>query len=453
MIQRILLSCVLLPALCSDAAELVSPNVVFILSDDQAWSDYGFMGHPEIKTPCLDKLAAESLTFTHGYVPSSLCCPSLASIITGRYPFQHGITGNEPPRPDGVKGNPYLTSPEFLAEVDELTGMMEKSPTIVKSLAKKGYVSFQSGKWWMGPPSTGGFTSGMTHGDPKRGGRHGDEGLKIGREGMQPIFDFIDASKAAEKPFFLWYAPFLPHAPHNPPQRLLDKYIGKTDSLFEAKYWAMCEWFDETCGQLLDHLDAQGIGDNTLVIYVCDNGWIQEKESSDYAARSKRSQYDGGLRTPIMVRWRGKVKPAMVATPVSSIDMVPTALAACGMEGAIPDLPGVNLMDLEAVRARKTIFGDCHLHNAVDIHVPAKNVTYRWAIRDGWKLILPNKVNVTGPGAIKGEKGSGEIELYHVAEDPWEKENLAAKEPQRVEELREAIDGWWPAEVPATGAE
>ncbi len=429
------------------AAEAVPPNVVFILSDDQCWSDYGFMGHPHIKTPSLDKLAAESLTFTHGYVPVSLCCPSLATIITGRYPFQHGITGNEPPRPKDGKGNPYVTSPEFLAQVNELNGMMEKAPTIVKALGKEGYVSFQSGKWWMGPPSTGGFTSGMTHGDPKRGGRHGDEGLKIGREGMKPALDFIDASKAAGKPFFLWYAPFLPHEPHKPPQRLLDKYLGKTDSPFEAKYWAMCEWFDETCGQLLDHLDEQGIGDNTLVMYVCDNGWIQEKASQGYAGRSKRSPYDAGLRTPIMVRWRAKVKPAMIATPVSSIDMVPTALAACGISEAIPDLPGLNLMDLDAVRARDTIFGDCHLHNALDIHVPARNVTYRWAIRDGWKLIVPNTANVTGPGAVKGEKGSGEIELYRLAEDPWEKENLAAKEAQRVEELREAIEEWWPAGV------
>ncbi|MGI6303434.1 MAG: hypothetical protein ACOX52_20605 [Verrucomicrobiota bacterium] len=80
-----------------------------------------------------------------------------------------------------------------------------------------GNVSFQSGKWWLGPAERGGFTSGMTHGDPDRGGRHGDEGLAIGREGMEPVFDFI--RDAGDRPFFLWYAPFLPHAPHNPPER------------------------------------------------------------------------------------------------------------------------------------------------------------------------------------------------------------------------------------------
>jgi hypothetical protein len=90
----------------------------------------------------------------------------------------------------------------------------------------------------------------MTHGMT-----NGDEGLKIGREGLKPIFDFI--ADAGDKPFFVWYAPFLPHTPHNPPKRLLDKYTEKTESKFIARYWAMCEWFDETCGQLLDHLDEK----------------------------------------------------------------------------------------------------------------------------------------------------------------------------------------------------
>ena len=98
----------------------------------------------------------------------------------------------------------------------------------------------------------GGFTHGMTHGGP-----HGDAGLKIGHEGMNEIFDFIE--DAGDKPFFVWYAPFLPHTPHNPPKRLFDKYAKKTESKFIARYWTMCEWFDETCGELLDHLDEKNL--------------------------------------------------------------------------------------------------------------------------------------------------------------------------------------------------
>ena len=243
-----LLTTGLLFAACTFAAK--PPNVVLIISDDQSWTDYGFMEHEAIETPNIDRLARQSRLFKRGYVPTSLCCPSLATLITGLYPHQHGITGNEPPIPSGGKN-----TDQYRSQVQECVGFIDTVPTLPRLLAKRGYVSHQSGKWWQGHYSRGGFTHGMTHGDPKRRGRHGDVGLKIGREGLQPIFDFID--DAGDKPFFVWYAPFLPHNPHNPPKRLLDKYTKKTESIFIARYWAMCEWFDETCGQLLNHLDEK----------------------------------------------------------------------------------------------------------------------------------------------------------------------------------------------------
>lgn len=143
---------------------------------------------------------------------------------------------------------------------------------------------------------------------------------------MQPIDDFIGEARKQDKPFFVWYAPMLPHTPHNPPQRLFDKYKSLTKSEHVARYWAMCEFFDETCGQLLDHLAEQKLAENTIVIYVTDNGWIQDPDKPQYAPKSKQSQYDGGLRTPIMVRWPGKVAPRMSDVPISSLDILPTVL-------------------------------------------------------------------------------------------------------------------------------
>src|SRR5262245_37991240 len=252
------------------------PNVVMIVSDDQGWGDYSFMGHPHIRTPHIDLLASQSLTFRRGYVPSSLCRPSLASMITGLYPHQHRITSNDPPLPQGKTGAEANKDPMFLAQRQEMIAYLDKVPTLPRLLAEKGYLSFQAGKWWEGNACRcGGFTEGMTHGDPTKGGRHGDAGLKIGREGLKEVLDFIDAAAGKSKPFYVWYAPMMPHAPHNPPERLLNKYKDKTDSPFIARYWAMCEWFDETCGELLDHLDKKGLAANTLVVYLCDNGWIQ----------------------------------------------------------------------------------------------------------------------------------------------------------------------------------
>ena len=124
------------------------PNIVMIVSDDHLWSDYGFMGHPHIKTPNLDKLAGESLTFRRGYVPSSLCCPSLASIITGLYPHQHRITSNDPPIPAGMKPGAFQASPLFEEGREVMSKHLESAGTLPQRLAAKGYLSLQTGKWW-----------------------------------------------------------------------------------------------------------------------------------------------------------------------------------------------------------------------------------------------------------------------------------------------------------------
>ncbi|MFM9117859.1 MAG: sulfatase, partial [Planctomycetota bacterium] len=168
------------------AAETASPpNIVLIISDDQAWTDYSFQQHPAIRTPRLDRLAAESLTFTRGYVPSSLCCPSLMSIITGLYPHQHRITSNDPPLPPGKTGAAANQDESFRAARQRMIANVERVPTLPRLLAKRGYLSLQTGKWWQGHYERGGFTHGMTKGDPDQGGRHGDNGLQIGRKTMQ----------------------------------------------------------------------------------------------------------------------------------------------------------------------------------------------------------------------------------------------------------------------------
>ena len=130
------------------------PNIVFILSDDQAWTDYSFMGHPEIKTPHLDELARQSLVFERGYVAAPLCRPSLASMLTGLYPFQHGITGND------------VDGPNQRAELDvPVREQFYTHQNFVRALTNNGYLAHQSGKWWEGSWKDGGFTHGMTHGD------------------------------------------------------------------------------------------------------------------------------------------------------------------------------------------------------------------------------------------------------------------------------------------------
>ena len=380
------------------------PNVVFIISDDHAWTDYGFMGHLAIRTPNLDRLARESLTFRRGYVTSSLCCPSLASIITGQYPHQHKVTSNDPPIPAGVSPRDFHRSPAFAAGREVMNAHLDAAGTLPKLLGEHGYLSFQSGKWWQGHYIRGGFTHGMTQGQ-----RHGDQGLEIGRSTMQPIYDFIDHAQGEQKPFFLWYAPMMPHSPHSPPDQLVEDYRAKTPSEHVARYWAMVEWFDASVGKLLSHLERKRLADNTIVVYLADNGWIQNPENSNYAPKSKQSQYDGGLRTPIMIRWPGHVAPQMSGELAQSIDLVPTVLSAVGLADS-PAMRGINLLDANVVKGRRAIYGECFTHNAVDLDHPAANLRWRWMIEGTTKLIVPDARNE--PNAA--------VELYDLSADPHE---------------------------------
>jgi len=421
------------PVLAQDA-----PNIVLILSDDQGYTDYGFMGHPDIETPHLDRLASESALFRRGYVPTALCRPALMTLATGLYSHENRTTGNDPADTPANRAHAERAG-EDIHEL--LISHIDETGALPQWLAEKGYVSHQSGKWWEGSFRRGGFTEGMTRGFPEPGGRHGDDGLMIGREGMEPVFDFIDRSVADKKPFFVWYAPFLPHTPHNPQARLLDKYKaeGRPDTV--AKYYAMCEWFDETCGALLDHLDDSGIAENTLVIYVTDNGWMQT-EKRGYGPRSKRSPYEGGTRTPILFRWPGRIPAADRPELCSSIDIVPTILAAAGAKGP-HDFPGLNLLpQLESGDPieRDTLFGESFAHDIADIENPEASLLYRWVIRGHDKLLLTYD---GAPGKMKYPPVSGEPQLFDLEDDPREEVNLAAKRPDLVEELGALLDEWY----------
>lgn len=397
-----------------DAVAPAPPNVIMIVADDQGWMDFGFMGSKIVHTPNLDRFAAQSAVFPNGYVPTSLCRASLATLLTGKYGHQHKICCNDPPQGmDRAAMHPFIKG----------------TPTIPRLLKDAGYRSLQTGKYWEGHYANAGFTEGMT-----TKGRHGDDGLVIGRQTMKPIYDFIEADR--EKPFFIWYAPMMPHEPHNPPERLLKKYAeGRHPKL--ARYYAMCEWTDETIGELLAYLERKGLSENTLVVFVVDNGWIQETGPKRttigwFAPKSKLSPYDGGVRTPIILHWPGHTRPGRYEDLVSTIDLAPTILAACHVNTPA-NMPGLNLLNRAEGKeplARDAVFGEIFLHACVDINKPALNLTHRWVRQGNWKLIV----------AADGKAGP---ELYDLANDPMETRNLASTNPAEVTRLTGRLNDWW----------
>lgn len=430
-------------------AETKHPNIVLIISDDHAWTDYGFMGHPQIETPNLDKLAAGSAVFTRGYVPTALCRPALATLATGLYAHQHRISGNDPALLPSMRqpGRPGGEPDEYKALREKLISQLDQHPTVARLLGERGYLSHQSGKWWEGSFQRGGFTHGMTRGFPQPGGRHGDEGLRIGREGMEPVLRFVDHSISETRPFFLWYAPFLPHEPHTPPDRLFQKYKAKgIESDFVARYYAMVEWFDETCGQLLDYLDAKGLTQDTLVVYVGDNGWIQRVDGPGFAPRSKQSANEGGTRQPTMFRWPGVIQPGDRGEQLcSSIDIVPTILASAG--APIPDdLPGYNLLPILKSgdpTPRRVVFGESFAHDIANIDKPEESLLYRWVIEGKWKLLLTYDGKLGRYASVHPRTQSG-VQLFDLLADPHEDQNLAARHPEVVARLAEKLQEWWP---------
>lgn len=427
-------------------ATAAPPNIVMLISDDQAWTDYSCMGHPDIQTPHLDALASRSAMFRRGYSPVALCRPSLATMITGLYPHQHRITGNDPTR------DPSITAAEYAALRERLIAKLDEHPTVPTLLSRQGYLSYQAGKWWEGNFKRGGFTHGMTRGFPEKGGRHGDDGLQIGRQGMKPVLDFVDMAVSEQKPFFVWYAPFLPHTPHNPPERILKKYRQDGRDISLAKYYAMCEWFDETCGTLMDHLKESGVAENTMIVYVTDNGWIQRTPDTtvpagwktSFAPKSKQSPNEGGTRTPIMVSWPGRIQPSDRPEVVSSIDLVPTMLKAAGAE--VPaNLPGIDLLPVvtgQKPLGRDHLFGESFAHDVADIDNPEASLLYRWVIQGKWKLLLTydGKVNSYGPVHLREEKRP---QLFDLLADPTETTNLAEHNADVVAELAAKLDAWW----------
>ena len=403
-------------------------NVVFLLSDDQSWTDYGFMDHPHIKTPNIDQLAKAGVLYERGYVTAPLCRPSLASIVTGLYPHQTGIRGNDPLLPQGTNRHDEEFKSLSLKLRNRMTEPMLHRPSFVKILKKNGYATLQTGKWWEGDPKDHGFTDAMTHGDHMRGGRHGDKGLEIGRTTMKPIYDFVDRAKQNNQPFFVWYGVFLPHTPHNAPERLYNKYKDIAPNESTARYWANVQWLDEGVGQIIEHLKQTGQYENTIFIYTCDNGWVPDPEKKNRFVRSKREPVEAGIRTPIFITQEGTIQPVRDTTTLASnIDIATTILNACGIEP--PDeMNGLDLRDQTALRERDRVFVDVYEHDSdLDNLDDLQSGFKARVVINGWDKLIATPT---------------ERQLFDLKTDPDDRNDLAAQNPERLAELSKLIDQW-----------
>lgn len=469
---------ILLPMLaCSAApaqeAEKAPPlNVVFFLVDDYGWKDVGYNGSTFYETPNIDKLAASGMVFTDGYAACPVCSPTRAAIMAGKNPARMDTTDwFGAPQGSGVlkqieAGNARWNRP--LIPADYIPQLPLEEVTLAEALKAHGYATFFAGKWHLGGegffPTDQGFDinmGGFHGGGPYGGGKYfapftnmpnmeqyqDGEHLPamLGRETSK----FITENK--DKPFLAYLSFYSVHTPLIGRPDLVKYYEKKRERMgledefgneplrqvretqAHAVYAAMVHAMDEAVGEVLATLEAQGLADNTLIIFTADNGGLSTSEGSPTSNLPLRAGkgwlYEGGIREPTIVRWPGHTPPGSSSSePITSTDYYPTILEAIGQE-PLPDqhVDGVSLVPILTEEA------DTLGREALYWHYPHygnQGGTPGGAVRVGdWKLI-----EFYTPGKP--------LELYNLAEDIGEQNNLAEKNPEKTKELQAMLVAW-----------
>jgi len=450
--RRIRLACLLAIGLCAvSTAQVLScgraaasdvPNIILIIGDDHGWPYFGFMGDEVVKTPHLDELAKEGVLFPFGYTTASTCRPSLRSLLTGLHPMQWRAK-RLALRAKGQGGSGYDRISDFV--------------TLPRRIATRGYTSFQAGKYWEGTYQAAGFSDGMKgsadSASSKQWGpvqqRAGGDSLEFGRTTMQPLWDFLEAH--GDEPFFVWFAPKLPHTPHDPPKKFLSLYADEGLSEPARKYYANITRFDATVGELVARLEKLGLREETLLVYAADNGWEQEPRVTNRVKqlggpKGKSSMYELGFRTPIIFSWPGRLKGGRrLGGLVSAVDLFTTLLEFAGLEPP-PDRTGISLRPAllgEGTSSRETVIGSmAFLRPPPDVEAekagPGEDLV---RAERGYFLRNESWHYIWYPRSEKYGDRDPE-ELYRIDEDPREERDVVSEHPELARRFREEIERW-----------
>lgn len=438
------------PATSMAAETAPRTNVVLILVDDLGWRDLGCQGSTYYRTPHIDRLAEEGMRFTDGYAACNVCSPTRAALLTGKYPARLLLT-------QWLPSGRWDAAKHRLQEGRYLSAMPLEEVTIAEALREAGYRTAFMGKWHLGTstyyfPEHQGFDLNVAGRDYGAPGSyfHPFEGTwtipTTGRTLVKdsPLFgqpgDYLpdrlaeEAARfirhAADSPFFLMLSHYAVHAPLQGKPEKVARYerVPEEDRQGDPRYAAMVESVDDSVGRVLGTLRELGIDDRTLVIFTSDNGGYAKATDNTPLRANKGSNYEGGLRVPVMIRWPGHTKPGSVSSePVISTDFYPTILDATGLDprphqhvdgrSLAPVLEGRGPLDREA------LYWHYPHYNQHPESFPSG------VIRAGrWKLIE--------------NYDTGEVALYDLEDDLGETRNLAESQPDRAAGLLERLRTW-----------
>ena len=419
------------------------PDIVLIVADDLGWGDVGFNGRTEWSTPNLDRLAGQGVVLKRCYSAATVCAPSRAAFLTGKYTIHSGVRRNDEDLP-------------------------AEEVTIAEALRSHGYATALFGKWHHGKPRGGralpvhpmdqGFDEFFGYTDATKAWEKYPKTLWDGRREVA-VSGYIDdlltdraldfVGRRQEKPFFLEIAYVASHFHIAAPAEEVERYRGKfreSDPArpLQATYAAMVTRLDRNIGRLIARLDDRGLAANTLIVFTSDNGATFEKGNGGASSAldsnrpfrgQKRTLWEGGIRVPGLARWPGRIPAGSVcAENVHLIDLLPTFLAAAGaMVDPAWHVDGVNLLPVWERQERgpqRTLFWEWQ----------SEGYDQLAAIRGDFKLVVTR---------------GGKPELYNVVTDPEERRDVAASHPDLTRQLNDELKAWLETEVvrPAEGSD
>ncbi|WP_411846558.1 sulfatase-like hydrolase/transferase [Roseibacillus persicicus] len=418
------------------------PNILFIFADDWGWGDLSCHGHPYVKTPNIDRLAAEGTDFYRFTVASGVCSPSRAAVMTGHFPARYNIDGHFAWVPSNARrGMPDWLSPQ--------------APLLPRFLQKAGYATAHYGKWHLSNDMIPDSPLPSEYGYDAYGAFNcAGEQMPV-HEDSQHTIDFIEKSQREGRPFFvnLWI-----HEPHTP-FHVIPKYRYRFPDLEEKDniYASVLSHADDRIGEVLDALDRLKLTENTLVIFSSDNGPARASDATEltlsydtatgagYGTAAsqgitggrkgyKASIYEGGVGVPFIARWPGKIPAGKVDkdTLISAVDLLPSF---CELAGA--DLPADYLPD-----------GISHASTLQGKAAPQREKPLFWKINGTWPQNKRKPEHwasfaiVDQDWKLLSNKDGSYAELYNLATDPLEKTDLKDKQPETTQELLAKLKAW-----------
>lgn len=449
----VLLLSIVLGACATKTKDQIKPNVVLINIDDMGWKDLGFMGSEYYETPNIDALAAQGMVFSNGYAAAANCAPSRACLMTGQWTPRHAIYT--------VNSSERGASQDRKIIPTENTRILSQEHRIIPEILKhNAYVTCHAGKWHLSHnPLEYGF-------DVNIGGGHNGlplsyyppyKNVKLKGGEDQHLTDLItehaiEFVDTVSSPFFLYFSTYAVHTPIQPVKGLVKKYQNKPGSNGQqnAAYASMVENLDRNIGLLMAKLEAEGMLDNTLIIFTSDNGGLYGITKQKPLRAGKGSYYEGGIREPFFFVFKNKI-PAKTQSdiPISNLDIFPTILKYAGIDHADVKLDGD---DLSSILEGKTH----QLTRPLFWHFPIYLQAYNKADnenRDSLFRTRPGSVVRYGDWKLHYYFEDNEMELYHLSEDIGERNNVAEIETEKTAELLGLLKDWWQqtgAPIPTT---